>query len=293
MTWLHIPPFTSAPGTADSNSPSDPWHGYEPYVTLSGTPTPRPFSWKGWARRAWIKHLSGMTFKPSTAQHGVDEWIFSLPVSPASPSRPQDTDVALTMTDGCGLTLHGSSVVWNPDTSSWKTSQTLFDTDYPTSSMALPRSGSTRNGAVSQRPPLVPLTSANDSGLSPKWHTPCASDGHNKASALKTGKRASPGLHWHARNWPTPRASDGGGRGSDPQRKNNRAGSPTFMQVAKEWGSRQDEATKVGTDGLQRVDLNPFFVAALMGLPTDWLTHSTSAVTDSCRNALQKQSDNL
>ena len=64
-----------------------------------------------------------------------------------------------------------------------------------------------------------------------------------------------------------------------------------------------------------RADLNPWFVAALMGLPPDWLTHtttevhrqcrealvhpsasrmhSTSAVTDSCRNALTKPSANF
>jgi hypothetical protein len=38
------------------------------------------------------------------------------------------------------------------------------------------------------------------------------------------------------------------------------------------------------------VDLNPFFVAELMGLPADWLTPSTSEVTDWCRRQQQQHS---
>jgi hypothetical protein len=47
-----------------------------------------------------------------------------------------------------------------------------------------------------------------------------------------------------------------------------------------------------GHNGSQKVDLNPWFVATLMGLPPDWLTHCTSAVTDLCRKQQQQQSDN-
>jgi hypothetical protein len=46
-----------------------------------------------------------------------------------------------------------------------------------------------------------------------------------------------------------------------------------------------------GDNGSTKADLNPSFVAALMGLPPDWLTHSTSAETDSSPNVLPKQSD--
>lgn len=45
-----------------------------------------------------------------------------------------------------------------------------------------------------------------------------------------------------------------------------------------------------GPSTSERVDLNPFFVAALMGLPVDWLTHCTSEVTASCQQQLQKPS---
>jgi hypothetical protein len=52
-----------------------------------------------------------------------------------------------------------------------------------------------------------------------------------------------------------------------------------------------EETTSDGPDGSPKVDLNPFFVATLMGLPMDWLTLSTSAVTASCRRQLHTPSD--
>jgi hypothetical protein len=57
--------------------------------------------------------------------------------------------------------------------------------------------------------------------------------------------------------------------------------------------SHQHETTpKGGKSGSAKVDLNPWFVASLMGLPQDWLTHCTSAVTDLCRKQQQQQSGN-
>ena len=57
--------------------------------------------------------------------------------------------------------------------------------------------------------------------------------------------------------------------------------------------SRHDQTiTPDGPTGSPKADLNPFFVATLMGLPPDWLTHSTSEVTVWCRNALQKPGAN-
>jgi hypothetical protein len=185
-----------------------------------------------------------MTLSPSTAASGVAAWISSLPVSPVSRSAQPGSSWELTMNDGSGLTLHGSSVTWNPDTSSWRTSQTLFATDFPKSSMTLPRSGSMRNGDVLQREPLAPLRNANGSGY-----------------------------------WPTPRAHDAKDMATcSPQR--NTDGLPGAAITAH------------GNDGSAKADLNPFFVATLMGLPMDWLTHSTSEVTALCRNALRKPSDN-
>lgn len=90
------------------------------------------------------------------------------------------------------------------------------------------------------------------------------------------------------RLWPTPAASMAY-RGTDPDRTNDRAGSPTYKSVALAWDGPPDP-TETGPTGSQRVDLNPFFVAELMGLPADWLTPSTSEVTDWCRRQQQQHS---
>lgn len=78
-------------------------------------------------------------------------------------------------------------------------------------------------------------------------------------------------------------------RGTDPDRTNDRAESPTYKSVALAWDGPPDP-TETGPTGSQRVDLNPFFVAELMGLPADWLTPSTSEVTDWCRRQQQQHS---
>ena len=272
---------------------------------LSGTPTRRPFSWRGWAKRDWIKLLFGTISKPLMAQRGVDEWISSLPVSPASRSRRPAASEGLTMNVGSGPTLPGSSATWNPDTCSWKTSQGLFVLDYPKFSTILPGSGSMRNGVCSPQPPLALLTSVNGSG---SWHTPTTT--HGVGGGFNS--RGEPTLPSQAKMWPTPQAGDYVGDSTADRARN----SPPLPSVAAMWPTprasmnenrtgkhapshgvthgktlageashRAPTTEPDGTDGSPKVDLNPFFVATLMGLPMDWLTHSISEVMASCRNA--------
>lgn len=47
-----------------------------------------------------------------------------------------------------------------------------------------------------------------------------------------------------------------------------------------------------GSDGPPKVDLNPRFVEALMGVPPNWLTPCTSVATDSFHEWQQKHSPN-
>ena len=80
-------------------------------------------------------------------------------------------------------------------------------------------------------------------------------------------------------------------RGSDPDRGPG-GGSKGLKHQAE--GFRLDPTTPSdGNDGSPKADLNPRFVAALMGVPWDWLTPSTSAATDSSPLALVKHSDNF
>jgi len=83
-----------------------------------------------------------------------------------------------------------------------------------------------------------------------------------------------------AKLWPTPRASDGT-RGSDPAHGD---GGPS-LKLAAGHGLQVATTLPDGSAGSRKVDLSPFFVAALMGLPWDWLTHCTWEATDSCHSA--------
>jgi hypothetical protein len=170
VTWYYAP-FISAPATEDSSLPSEVLPA--PWLTLSGTPTQRPLSWRGWQRRDWIKLLSGTISRPLMAGLGADVWISSLPVSLVSPSRQRGSGWGLTMTVGSGHKLSGSSMRFDPASCSWKTCQALFEQDYPQSSMTLPNSGSMRSGVCSLRPTLGQPIAERGCGL---WPSPLARD---------------------------------------------------------------------------------------------------------------------
>ena len=220
------------------------------------------------------------------------------------------------MSDGSGETLPGSLLTWNPDTCSWRTSPDLFGSDFLTSAPTLPGSGSMRNGRCIPQPPLVPRTDANGSGSWPDgWGTPTARDDQKSPeahmamkAAMQGGARTTPtSLTVQAKMWPTPKASEGM-RGTDPRRP-GREGGDSLLQAVNSWptpttrdaaksggkegssnvtltdaavrGRLHQQITSGGNDGSPRADLNPRFVAALMGLPWDWLMHFTSEETDS------------
>lgn len=290
MTWYYVP-STCAPVTEALSSPCDsPASPPEPWLTLSGTPTQRPLSWPGWKRRTWIKRLSGLTSPPSTVQCGVDEWISSLPASPANPSPQRDNSVELTTSVGSGLPSDGSSVKWDPDSCSWRTSPSLFDSGYLTSSPTLPSSGSMRNGVCSQRPRLAHRTSVSGSGY---WGTPVATDAKGSGGAeLGTNVTLTDAA---VRLWPTPQAADGHKIGSMTPKTAARQAAKGHQEmlagsIHTASGPQGATTTTDGTDGPQRVDLNPRFVEALMGVPQNWLTPSTSVETDSYRRWLQLHS---
>ena len=81
------------------------------------------------------------------------------------------------------------------------------------------------------------------------------------------------------RMWATPTAAaSAAARGSDPIRTNDRAGGLTLRQEV-EHGPLALTTPTDGSSGSPKADLNPRFVAALMGVPWDWLTPSTSVAT--------------
>lgn len=318
MTWLYAPSACST-GTEDSSSPADSQEPtYEPWLVLSGTATRRPSSWPGWKRRPWIAHLSGTMSRPSTARRGVAAWISSLPASTANRSRPQDSVEVSMTSDGSGPTSPGSSLTWDRDTCSWRTSPDLFGSVFHTSSPTLPTSGSMRNGVVSQRPPLEPVTDVNGSGYWPTtttmdayglggnpnttgshgttltdravrmWGTPVARDDQKSPEAHMAmkeamGRNTVTSLTVQVKMWPTPLARDGKGEPGTNFNQSN---------LVRSVGLHHPTTTTPGTDGSPKADLNPRFVAALMGVPWDWLNPCTPVETDSYHAWLRKHSPN-
>lgn len=317
MAWLYEPCAYST-ATEDSSlgssSPSDSTE-YEPWLVLSGTATRRPYSWRGWKNRPWIRLLYGTTLRPSMAQRGVDVLTSSLRDSHASLGPLPVSERELTTIAGSGRRSSGSSVTWDRASSSWRTSPGstlpgLPVEDFRTSSRVLPTSGSMRNGVCSQRPTLVPPTSATASG---SWPTPTTKDTNLVWSPVHESHgmelRRAVG-HFHERMWQTPTTTEAEGNG---MRSGSRSGEPKLQGQAKMWptprasmnenrttkpapshgvshgstlageASRHAPTTATdGPDGSPRADLNPPFVAALMGVPWGWLTPSTLEATDWC-----------
>jgi len=92
----------------------------------------------------------------------------------------------------------------------------------------------------------------------------------------RMNRNTATSLTVQAKMWPTPIAS-AGTRGSDPPHGD---GAPSLKTLVTH--SHHAPTTQpAGPNGPPKVDLNPAFVAALMGLPPDWLMHFTSAATDS------------
>ena len=113
--------------------------------------------------------------------------------------------------------------------------------------------------------------------------TPSAGDFSQREYQVSNGKRVLV-LPGQAKMWATPNARDC--KGKPPPK-----GFISLTKDADTHGLRSVATTTDGDNGSPKVDLNPFFVATLMGLPMDWLTLSTSEVTDWCRKQLHTPSD--
>jgi hypothetical protein len=98
--------------------------------------------------------------------------------------------------------------------------------------------------------------------------------------------------------WPTPQAADGHKIGSmTPETAARQAakGHQEMLAGSIHTASGPPDATTTtdGPDGPPKVDLNPLFVEALMGVPQNWLTPSTSVETGSYQQWQQQHSLSL
>ena len=261
MAWLYLP------DTAGLNLELTPrLTEYEPWVTLSGKATRRPLSWHGWKSRPWIKLLSGMTLRPSTADRGAESWISSLRASRASHSASPETSEAQKTNAGSGKTLSESFARFTPNGSLVKTSLDLFLMDSAPYSEVLPASGIMLAGELFEQTKWEPVTAESAFLSSPSegtaWSTPTGSQNGGRTQVFAQGGIP---LQLQSMTWPTPDASAHKYRltGDSQQSK-------SLEPLAR--SSHQDLRTsKCGPEcSPSHRRLNPAFVEWLMGLPNGW-----------------------
>lgn len=133
------------------------------------------------------------------------------------------------------------------------------------------------------------------------WGTPVARDDQKTPEAhlamkdrMGGGRTEPTSLTVQAKMWPTPRTTDQYTPDNlRPDGRTQRGTGADLGAVAQVHG-RQDPTTgPAGNTGPNKADLNPRFVAALMGVPWDWLNPCTSVETASYQEWLRKHSCNL
>ena len=157
---------------------------------------------------------------------------------------------------------------YDPDMPCWRTSQRCLVEGWAVLRETWPRSGMTVNGIAYQLPPLVRLTGGTGSGLLP---TPDVRGFTNDGSLMMLKKHVTreewdgmayrKGRKAKEKLWPTPNASDHRDRGnmSNPS-----------IQRRQILGKQLNLSMVVSETSGQ---LNPTWVAALMGFPVGWVRH--------------------
>jgi len=97
--WLFFP---SVPGLEESSSDSDLFSRLEQSVTWRGKCMPLRYWQRAWKTAPWMRLLSGLTYEPSTASHGVELWISSLRDFRVSHSAQQENAVEREILDISG-----------------------------------------------------------------------------------------------------------------------------------------------------------------------------------------------
>ena len=227
-------------------------------VILNGKPTLRPYLWRAWKNRSWIRLLSGITLKPFQVKSFLEKWISLLPDSHVNHSLKPECKKELMMTVGSDQISLGSLMKWDHLTSSWKMYQDSFIMDSATYSVTLPKQGTMQNGVVIPLTKLEHHTKEKESG---SWPTPTAKDSMQSGGSSKSNCTLTDAA---VRLWPTINIDT--------------------------YSHQQEMMNKDGMNGSIKVDLNPEFVECLMGVPKGWSMHSTCLEMDSYHKWLQQHS---
>jgi hypothetical protein len=261
MAWLYVPALEVS--NLDLNQEL---MDSEPFVMSRGKPMrPQSLSRK-YKKEQYMKRLSGLTLKPSTANLGVLKWISSLEASPVSPIQVRASYLVKTTRETYGRTLKESLARFDPESYSWRTFQTSIIPLPPQSLENWPKWGLSRRGVLYALQTLAHTIEERD-GSSWQLPTPTASEAE-KAGLFKKGQMGNSLVTKAKRGelFPTPTAREPNDVGLNLDR--GRYSNDTLTRKV----SNQEGLENGGR-------LNPQWVEWLMGWPIGW-TDSEDAVTE-------------
>lgn len=258
----------SAPGSeASSSGCGSPECAHVFWPALSGTPSPRPCSWRGWRTRPWSRVLFGAaTWRTSMPDH-LREWISSVLGIRASVSPLPGSDLGNEIPDGSGPKLPVSSLSPGLATSFSKTSATIFESPSTMFGMTWEQWATDVRRDYSRRLRLALHISGNGSS---SWPTPNTQDSENNGGPSQLSRRTPP-LNAAAMMWPTPRSSANENRTTKNAPSHGTTHEKTLAGEASE-----SSLLALGTEASghehssECLRLNPQFVGWLMGLPPGW-----------------------
>jgi hypothetical protein len=257
--------------------------GGKPSAPSSATPTHGTFWSPDKTTDASPRSRSGMMYAPSTGSLGADVLTWCLAAFPARTSAPQGAAKESPGGEAdSGWKWPESSVKFDPASRSWKTRQCSLLGDLEPASGTWPRWGIMRDGESWELSTPALLTSENESGYWPTPQTTGLDGGSNSRKAAKAR-----GM------WPTPCASEA--RQGLQIRREGKKKSQQSLSTAVVFATPQARDYRTGsTDRWENPErsrnlndqiggqLNPSWVAWLMGWPIEWTACAASA-TDKFR----------
>ncbi len=267
MAWLYLP------ASAGSNSPSS--DGCAPSATSNEISTPPAESCPESDPVNSTTPQFGTTSPHSTPGTWLAKWISSQEDSPARTSALQARERDW-MESAAGFSSRSLGLLarYDPDSSSWRTSQQSLSGGGARWQQPLPRWGLIVDGECFQLSTWERRSFENGGGV---WPTLRVSRGdYTRDRGVKGKERLT--LSGRVKLWPTPNTGDGRRGANVPDGKR---GLPIINQVrlVGRYYSRQVQMmTKDGTPFLPvGLVLNPLFCEALMGFPSGWTVLDASA----------------
>ena len=259
MTWIYVPPTHLSTREVEDSTLDSNWvfEALSQSCAWRETQQP-PRSWsRTWRRVDWLRALCGLIPEPLTASRGVASWIGSLEASRASRGQSQEHRREPKTTDGSGHTSDASLATWNPEDSSWRTSQASFWEESSPYSESWPKTGTTRCGQLFALQTLEPHIAASASSF---WPTA------TQDSVSQRSKRYAQGgmpLSAEVVNWPTATANRA-------TRSNHHKGFRNLEETSEMWDTpdTMPEAPNNGSHRTRADHLKP----PGLGNQAEWMT---------------------